>query len=129
MERIDATKSKMKKSRQTSKSRSRSRDEMDKEKKGRKKNYSCEIIEEEEEFQYQKFKSLSSKCIEEIKKIPGITQKQRLKDEDGVVGYVLVPENMEAFVTATKVLDCDPVVQIIPSIFLEPTLRQHQFNV
>ena len=67
--------------------------------------------------------------MKEILKVPGLILKQRLRDEDGVTGIILEPENYDSFLTATRILEGDSLVQILPSLLFEPELRQYQFNV
>jgi hypothetical protein len=83
----------------------------------------------DEEFPFHKFKKLSKECIDEIKKVPGITFVMSDVDESGVVWTILKPENYEALLTATKILDSDSLIQITPSLKLDSPLRQYQFDV
>ena len=120
------------KKQKTKKSRSRSRSKERRQQKAKKETKTLKGIQEEnseeEEFSFRTFKKLSAEVIKELNKIPGLTETQRLVDESGITGVIMQPDNYEAFLTATKVLNQDPLIQITPSLLLDPALRNHQFD-
>ena len=114
------------KKQKTKKSRSRSRSKERRQQKAKKETKTLKGIQEEnseeEEFSFRTFKKLSAEVIKELNKIPGLTETQRLVDESGITGVIMQPDNYEAFLTATKVLNQDPLIQITPSLLLDPAL-------
>ena len=116
-----------------SRSRSRSRESAARskyrEEKKTKMNKITEEDSEDDDFNFRTFSKLGAEAIKELSKIPGLKETQRLVDEDGITGVKLEPLNNAAFLTATKILDQDPVVLLTPNLMLTPDLRDHKFNV
>ena len=93
---------------------------------------SLQIIDEslEDNLNLKSFKKLNKAAIDELSKIPGLVKTTaNFKDEHGVEMTTIVPLNYKAFLTATEILDAEPIILIIPSIILDAPLRKHQFNV
>jgi hypothetical protein len=123
---------------QTSRSRSKSRSESRNKSKNRKgkllktKTYQLKKIEEEsneEFFAYKKFDKLDAMCYQELKKIPGLDETHSLIDETHALCAKLVPQNLEAFITATKILESNPLVKVFPDFSLHPSIRIYQLKV
>lgn len=84
---------------------------------------------EEDSFKYRKFAKLNAAAIDELLKIPGLKVTSRLRDDEGTTCIQMEATNIDSLRTATQVIDIDPLVLISPNIMLNPSLRQHQFNV